>query len=166
MTVEDLIRRAKHSVLHLEMRDTYTPQHPAYLDWLAGGTGRYDRTTFKDLVRELAGRGVAMRRARVVSEPLSKEIQWEHMISDENVDAGEKIRWLPRTQAFDLLLPGADFYLVDNRVVAYNFCAGDGTDTGEEVFSSAPDTVAQCLLAFEQVWERATPHADYRPSMK
>ncbi|MBT2211544.1 DUF6879 family protein [Actinomadura sp. NEAU-AAG7] len=163
MTVEDLVMGAKHSAIHLEMRDTYTPGHPAYLDWLNGGTGRYDRTPFTDLVRDLVSRGVRMRRARVVSEPLSREIQWEHMITDENIEAGEEVRWLPRTQAFDLLLPGADFWLVDSRVVAYNFCAGDGTDTGEEVFTSAPDAVARCLLAFEQVWERAVPHVDYRP---
>jgi hypothetical protein len=45
--------------------------------------------------------------------------------------------------------------------VACNFCAGDGTDTGEEEFGNEPDTVARCLAACAAVWERGTPHAGY-----
>lgn len=40
----------------------------------------------------------------------------------------EDIRWLPRTKAADLMLPGADCWVFDHRVVRWNFQRGDGTN--------------------------------------
>jgi hypothetical protein len=157
----DLIKGSKHSAMHLEMRDVYDTNFQPFQDWLEGGSGRYDRSRWTAIVRDAVARGVRMRRARVVSEPVTDYIRWEHMLTDENLEAGEDVRWLPRRKAYDLLLPGTDLWLIDNRLVAFNFCEGDGTDTEEEVFTSDPEVVARCLLAFEQVWDRATPHADY-----
>nr|BFE33085.1 hypothetical protein GCM10010200_053360 [Actinomadura rugatobispora] len=160
----DLFAGVRHSAVHLEMRDTYDTEHPGFQDWLAGGSGRYDRSAWLDIVTSAVGRGAKIRRARVVSEPVTDYIRWEHMLTDENQAAGEEVRWLPRRRAFDLMLPGADFWMFDGRVVAFNFCAGDGTDTEDEVFTNDPDVVTRCIAAFEQVWERATPHKDYQPS--
>jgi hypothetical protein len=163
VTVLDLLKGARRSAMHLEMRDTYDPAHTAFQDFLAGGSGIYDMAGWKEVVSAAVARGVRMRRARVVSEPVSDYIRWEHMLTAQNVDAGEDVRWLPRRNAFDLMLPGADFWLIDGRLVAFNFCAGDGVDTDEEEFTSDPDVVARCIAAFEQVWERATPHGQYQP---
>jgi hypothetical protein len=58
------------------------------------------------------GGGVAICRARIVSEPISEYIQFEHGITFANVVAGEDIRWLPRRQASRLLMPGSDFSLM------------------------------------------------------
>ena len=49
-----------------------------------------------DLIREVTGRGVPVRRARVVSEPVTDYIRFEHATTDSNVAAGEQVRWLPR----------------------------------------------------------------------
>lgn len=157
----DLLRGARRSALHLEMRETYDPNHPAFKEFVAGGSGAYEMSSWKKLVSESVARGVKFRRARIVSEPVTQYIRWEHMLTAQNVEAGEDVRWLPRRQAFDLMLPGADLWIIDGRLVAFNFCAGDGTDTGEEEFTSDPDLVARCIATFEQVWERATPHADF-----
>lgn len=46
--------------------------------------------------------------------------------------AGEDIRWLPRTRAADLILPGADCFVFDHRVVRWNFQNGDGTNPRRE----------------------------------
>ncbi|OLT12733.1 hypothetical protein BJF79_21730 [Actinomadura sp. CNU-125] len=148
--------------MHLEMRDTYDPSHPAYQDFLAGGSGHYEMTTWRQIVQDAVGRGVTIRRARVVSEPPSDYIRWEHMLTEQNVTAGEDVRWLPRERAWDLMLPGADFWLFDHKLVMFNFCAGDGTMIEQETSSNDPDVVGRCLLAFEQVWGRAIPHAQYR----
>ncbi|WP_439679646.1 DUF6879 family protein [Embleya sp. MST-111070] len=78
------------------------------------------------------------------------------------VKAGEDVRWLARKDAAVLALPGTDFRLFDGEVVMFNHFAGDGTMTGEEVVTD-PDVIALCTTAFEAVWERATPHRDYRP---
>ena len=53
----------------------------------------------------------------MVSEPLSDYLRWEHACTEVNITAGEDIRWLPRTKAADLLLPGADCWVFDHRVV-------------------------------------------------
>lgn len=108
------------------------------------------------------GRGMTIRRARMISEPPSDYIRWEHMLTDQNVDVGEQVRWLPREQVWDLMLPGADFWLFDHKLVMFNFCEGNGTEIPEEKSSNDPAVVAPCPTAFEQVWNRAIPHQDYR----
>lgn len=157
----EVVKAAKHSAVHLEMRDVYDTKHPAFQEFLAGGSGRYDMSGWKNVVSTLVGRGVKMRRVRIVSEPVTDYIRWEHMLTDQNIEAGEDVRWLPRRNAFDLMLPGSDFWLVDGRLIAFNFCTGDGTDTEEEVFSNDPDVLTRCIASFEQIWERAIPHAEY-----
>lgn len=163
----DMIRAARHSVAHLEMRDAYDTAESAFLDWTAGRSGANDMKDFMadwmDFVASIVGSGVRMRRARIVSEPLSDYIRWEHALTVHNVDAGEDVRWLPRRQAYDLMLPGADLWLIDSRLVAFNFNAGNGASLREYEFVSDPKLVAPVVMAFEQVWDRATPHADYQP---
>ena len=110
-------------------------------------------------------RGVVIRRARIVSEPVSEYIRWEHEITAANVKAGEDVRWLPRRRASDLLLPGNDFWVFDDRVILWNHFTGDGEipPEGWEI-TEDPAQVKVCAAAFESVWERAVPQADYRPA--
>ena len=109
-------------------------------------------------------RGVIIRRARIVSEPISEYIRWEYGITFTNVEAGEDIRWLPRRRASDLLLPGNDFWVFDDRVVLWNHFTGEGevSPEGWEI-TEDPAQVKACASAFESVWDRAVPHGDYRP---
>ncbi len=65
-----------------------------------------------------------IRRVRVVSEPLPEYPRWQHACTDINIKAGEDIRWLPRTKAAGLLLPGADCWVSGHRVVRWNFQRG------------------------------------------
>ncbi|TDD88335.1 hypothetical protein E1293_06560 [Actinomadura darangshiensis] len=80
--------------MHLEMRDTYDPSHPAFQDFVSGGSGSYEMTNWRKIVQDAVERGVTIRRARVVSEPLSDYIRWEHMLTSQNVAAGEDVRCL------------------------------------------------------------------------
>ncbi len=98
----------------------------------------------------------------MVSEPLSNYLRWEHACTDANVSAGEGIRWLPRTKAADLLLPGADCWVFDHRVVRWNSQRGDGTNPRHYTFSSDPRTIRDLVAAFEMAWGRATPHDEYK----
>jgi len=106
--------------------------------------------------------GVRFRRARVVSEPFGDYIRFEHAITEEvNIAAGEDVCWLPRRRASDLCLPGNDFWLFDERLIRFSYFSGDGHILEDEMVSDT--TVARmCSAAFEAVWERAIPHADYR----
>src|SRR6266536_1723414 len=51
----------------------------------------------------------------------------------------------------------------EHRVVRWNFQRGDGTNPRRYTFSSDPRTVRDIVAAFELAWNRATPHADYKP---
>ncbi|ARQ71124.1 DUF6879 family protein [Streptomyces marincola] len=154
--------------VHLEMRDVYgiAEEEAEFAAW-KGGDGGLDpgwaeqRRGWLDLVRSAVARGVVMRRARVVSEPVTDYIRYEHAGTPLNIEAGEDVRWLSRRRASDIALPGNDYWLFDNQIVRFNHFTGDGASAGPEVVGD-PAVVKLCATAFEAVWERATPHAEYR----
>lgn len=109
----ELLARAERSAVHLETRDVYY-SNPRFEAWQKGErTDWDDRGTwwrpFHQQISDAVARGVDVRRARVVSEPVTEYIRWEHYVTQANVAAGEQVRWLPRRQATDLLLPVNDF---------------------------------------------------------
>lgn len=166
--VREALAQAQRSAVHLEMRDLYTPDDPDFADWRAGvdfDPAERWRSWF-DVVVSATARGVRMRRARIVSEPVSDYIKFEYDVTERhNIASGEDVRWLPRRRAADLALPGADFWVVDDEIVIFNHFDGNGDwnpVTGMEV-RTEPAVAKLCASAFEAVWERATPHAEYRP---
>jgi hypothetical protein len=159
-----LLSQCRLSAVHLETRDEYTPRDPVYLEWRAGKhiDPVQAHRDWYELVRETVARGVCMRRARVVSEPVSDYIRHEHRVTASlNIGAGEQVRWLSRRLASDLALPGNDFWLLDGRLVRFIHFAGDGEYLGDELTEN-PQVVRLCSDAFERVWERATDHQDFR----
>lgn len=165
-TFEQLFRTAKQSAVHLEMRDSYMLDDPSFIAWQEDGRLVLDDPEsqwWRQLVRTTVARGVAVRRARIVSEPLSAYTRFEYDITREhNVQAGEQVRWLPRRQATDLALPGNDFWLFDGEVLLVNHFTGSGEWTDTETITE-PTVVKLCTDAFASVWERGVPHEDYRP---
>jgi hypothetical protein len=165
-----LLSSCERSAVHLEMRDGYSRTDPMFTGWQQGK--RFDPADWDswwrpwlDIVIAARGRGVTIRRARIVSEPVSDYIRWEYDITFTNVEAGEDIRWLPRRRASDLLLPGNDFWVFDDRLVLWNHFTGEGevSPEGWEI-TEDPDQVKACAAAFESVWDRTVPHRDYRPA--
>ncbi|MFF3257771.1 DUF6879 family protein [Streptomyces sp. NPDC002932] len=114
------------------------------------------------LVKDAVARSVVMRRARIVSEPVTDYIRYEHAITPLNLQAGEDVRWLPRRRASDIPLPGNDFWLLDDRLVQFHHFTGTGdwAADGKER-TTDPAAVALCHTAFETVWERGIPHEKY-----
>lgn len=167
------IRRAlastRHSAVHLEMRDSYMLDDPAFIAWQQGYRDDPDDRaswwrSWLDVVVEATGRGVVMRRARIVSEPISDYIRYEYDGTFTNLAAGEDVRWLPRRQTRDLAIPGVDFWVFDDQLVIFNHFSGDG-QRAEPTMEPCDDpaVVALCASAFEAVWQRAIPHAEYHP---
>ncbi|MGW1205575.1 DUF6879 family protein [Streptomyces cyaneofuscatus] len=163
----DLLRSAERSAIHLEMRDVYAlpDEDERFAAWRQGR--RFDPVDrdswwrpWLDLVQEVTAKGVRMRRARIVSEPPSEYIRYEHSFTFTNIAAGEEIRWLPRRSASGLALPGNDFWLFDGRLVQFNVFDGEGrwvhTDHTDD-----QATADLCSDSFEAVWERAVPHDTY-----
>lgn len=161
----ELISATANSAVHMEMRDAYTPSDPQFLEWKAGKPRPVPASSaWYDLVRTHVARGVRFRRARVVSEPLSDFIRFEYEgTAGLNIAAGEEVRWLPRRRASDLCLPGNDFWLFDDRMIRFHYFSGDG-DVVEDELVCDPAVIRTCAAAFEAVWDRAIPHAEYRPA--
>jgi hypothetical protein len=162
---EELFAVATTSAVHLEMRDTYTPNDPEFLQWQAGESIDWvgGHREWYDLVRATVARGVRMRRARIVSEPLAPYIRSEFECTGVmNAPAGEEVRWLPRRRATDMALPGNDFWVFDDRLARINYFTGIGDILDGEI-TEDPAVVKLCASAFEAVWERAIPHDEYQP---
>lgn len=160
----ELLGRCERSAVHLEMRDSYasTGRFEAWkrgerIDWddRASWWHPYDQ-----LITDTVARGVSIRRARIVSEPVTEYIRWEHYVTHANVTAGEDVRWLPRRRATDIALPGNDFWLFDGELLRVHHFSGDGAVVEDEI-TDDPATVKLCASAFEAVWDRAVPHHLY-----
>jgi hypothetical protein len=168
-TFAELLADTQHTAVHLEMRDLYAVGDEAddFENFLRTGVPNLDPARsfwpqWMPLVQDAVARGVVMRRARIVSEPVTDYIRYEHAITPLNLQAGEDVRWLPRRRASDIPLPGNDFWLLDDTLVQFHHFTGTGdwaTDGKER--TTEPAAVALCHTAFETVWERGIPHEKY-----
>lgn len=167
LSFEDLLDSAHRHALHLELRDVYAvgEEREVYDAFLRDGSVPTDDSDYWSgwlpLVERTVARGVKVRRARIVSEPVTDYIRFEHAITDANLRAGEEVRWLPRRRASALALPGNDFWLIDDRLVRWNIFSGDG-EALEPDHTEDLRAVKLCAESFRTVWDLATDHADYR----
>lgn len=167
----DLVRSCERSAFHLEMRDAYMLSDPKFTAWQSGFRYEPDNRDswwrpWLDVVADARNRGVRIRRTRIVSEPLSEYMHFEHGITFTNVAAGEEIRWLPRRRASTLALPGNDCWIFDGRLVLWNHFTGDGevAPDGRE-FTDDSEVVKLCATAFDSAWDRGIPHQEYQPAL-
>ncbi|OIJ95446.1 DUF6879 family protein [Streptomyces colonosanans] len=167
-TWPELLGGARHSAIHLEMRDSYAVDYEEgpFAQWRAGF--RHDPADreswwrpWLDLIQGTVGRGVVVRRARIVSEPVSEYTRFLYDGTFTNIAAGEQVRWLPRRRASDIALPGNDFWLIDGRLIRWNHFTGDGASAGGEI-SENRAAAKLCADAFKEVWARAVPHENYK----
>ncbi|GAA2501385.1 hypothetical protein GCM10023100_48120 [Actinocorallia cavernae] len=144
----ELLGQYERSAVHLELRDSYasTDRFEAWkrgerIDW-------EDRESwwhpYDQLITDAVARGVTIRRARVISGPVSDYIRWEHYVTRANVTAGEEVRWL----------------LFGDALLRVHHFSGDGVVVDDEI-TADPEAVKLCSAAFEAVWERAIPHHLY-----
>ncbi|WP_059007103.1 DUF6879 family protein [Streptomyces specialis] len=163
-TFAELLADCKTHALHLEMRDVYY-SNEEFERWQEGHRVDWDDRDswwhpFHETIADAVARGVEVRRARVISEPVSSYIRWEHYVTTANVRAGEQVRWLPRRNATDLNLPGNDFWVFDDQAARIHHFAGNGDFVGYD-FTGDQGLITHCTTAFEQVWGRAIPHEEY-----
>lgn len=160
----ELLADTAESAVHLEMRDAYYT-NPRFEAWQDGQRVEWDDRTswwrpFHQGIADAVARGVRIRRARIISEPVTEYIRWEHYQTRANLEAGEQVRWLPRHHAWDLLLPGADLWIFDGRLMRVHHFSGDGEWISKELCDE-PAVISLHAAAFERVWERAVPHDQY-----
>jgi hypothetical protein len=105
--------------------------------------------------------GRTVRRAKIVSEPLSDYQRWVHDIIGPMVEAGEDIRWVPRRSTSTICIPGNDYYVFDDERVVFLHYAGSGLNTAYTT-TTDPAVVEMCSTAFEKVWALSVPHGEYK----
>ncbi|MEU1286753.1 DUF6879 family protein [Kitasatospora sp. NPDC005856] len=166
----DGLAKATRTAVHLELRDAYGASDPEFQRWRRGH--RYapdDRPEWfqgwGDTVQEAVSRGVVVRRLRIVSEPVTDYIKYEHHVTYLNIAAGEQVRWLRRADIRDTALPANDFWLFDDARAVVNHFSGDGEISYREVVSEAtePGLLRFFGAAFDSLWELAIPHQEYTP---
>lgn len=158
-----LFRDSQESACHLEMRDHYAVEEEDdhFAKWRAGEWDAdhedTSRSAWLNLMRETRARGVQLRRVRIVSEPVTEYIRFEHAITPSNIAAGEDVRWIPRVHASGLALPGNDCWIFDGKRVLFNHFNGSGNWLGSHLTDDA-ELAKMCTQAFESAWSIGTPH--------
>ena len=160
-----LLRTFQSSAVHLETRDAYGTEVelPHMAQWAAGEPD--DLAWLDDwcaTLREHVSAGKSVRRARIVSEPLSDYQRWSYSIAHPMIAAGEDIRWTPRRLVSTVAIPGNDFYVFDDRLVVFLLYSGNGLNT-DLVSSDATEDIELCKSAFEAVWMLSISHSEYQP---
>jgi hypothetical protein len=162
---EEAIRHFDRESVHLEMRDSYGTaiELPRLAAWAAGEPDDLEwMSPWCDDVRRFLTEGKSLRRAHVVSEPLSDYQRWAYGVVGMSEDAGERHRWVPRRLVSSIAFPGNDFWMLDHQVVIFHHYAGDGRNI-DFTTSTDPADVALCAAAFDAVWNIGIPHREYRP---
>lgn len=161
---DGLFRTFRREALHLETRDSYGTQAeiPHLAKWMAGESDDLQwLRPWCDQMREATGAGKAVRRACVVSEPLSDYQRWSHSLMHLHTEAGEDIRWTPRRLVSAIAFPGNDFWLFDEEIAVFTIFAGSGLIVERQRWTD-PDVIRLCKSAFEAVWKLSIPHDEYK----
>ena len=114
-----------------------------------------------DRVRAATRAGKIIRRARIISEPVSGYQKWVLKDSHLFVEAGEDIRWVPRSRVSTVALPGNDFWLFDDQVVVFLIFAASGQVVDRQKTADHA-AVELCRNAFEAVWKLSIPDSEYK----
>jgi hypothetical protein len=143
-----LFAEAHTYAFHLETRDDYAAAEGASYDpWVP-------------LVQATRGRGVELQRTRIVTTPHSEYIEWLCSRTGNAIANGEDIRWLPRHQADPQDRAADDFWLIDDRIVAYTLFSDTGGPAGIGITTEARQ-VQLCREIYLRTWKRAVRHEDY-----
>jgi len=113
-----------------------------------------------NFLRQATAAGVAVQRVRLATIPHTDYVRWGLDVSPLNIEAGEDIRYLPRRLTADIELPDEDYWLLDDDTLILSVFSADGR-TGGFPREPGPKLLRQCLVARDQVWDRAITYAQY-----
>lgn len=159
----------ERDAFHLELKDAYATaiEDGPFAKWLKGEPDDFAwLQPWQARIRNATQAGKTVRRVRVISEPLTDYIKWEHSSTVLNLEFGEDIRWLPRHHLpNEIAFPvnGNDWWLFDDRLVAVGHFRDDGSVQGHEIIADRV-VVADCMGVRDQLWAIAIPHSKYEPT--
>ncbi|MEV2220624.1 DUF6879 family protein [Nocardia vinacea] len=156
----DLLRTCKREAFHLEVLDSYAEpdEHEPLRRFLAGEPDEYTWfQSWSNLVQETTGRGVAVTRVRIVTEPHTDYTRFSLAVAELNTRAGEDIRYLPRHLAGEV--PPDDWWLFDDDRVVFSAFKESGGWSG--AVTTDHHIVTYCQQLKEQFWAVAAPYPEY-----
>ncbi|MEV6411988.1 DUF6879 family protein [Kribbella sp. NPDC051718] len=150
-----MLNSFEHTAFRLEVRDRYAEPaeaeplrqylagEPVDLAWLEN---------WFDLVSGATTKGRRISRVRVVTVPLTDYSRLGVYCAQFNNEAGEDIRYLPRTLADDAGLPDPDYWLFDSKILLRMNFGDNDIFMGTEMIDD-PDQVVQ-----HNYWRDAPMH--------
>jgi hypothetical protein len=112
------------------------------------------------MVREATTEGRRFARVRVVDLPLSDWNRYSYAVAQHNVAAGEDIRYLVRSEAGTLGLPGHDYWLFDSsKLVCMRFDDSDRFIGGEVI--EDPAVIVRHNYWRDAAWHKAARRDDF-----
>ncbi|MGW1196865.1 DUF6879 family protein [Streptomyces sp. NPDC002536] len=119
-----------------------------------------DRTWCRN-IREQVSQGKRIERVRLVDDPPTLGQRYLLAVAWTNVEAGEDIRGLPRTQAERLGLPMFDFWLFDSRFALKLHFDDQDEYLGAELIEDAAE-VLRCCQVRDAAWHYAMKYEEFR----
>ncbi|WP_216916948.1 DUF6879 family protein [Nocardia noduli] len=167
----ELLRGARRDAFHLEVSDDHSEvaDESEPMRRVLAGLPPFEPDAYPpswqewdELVTEVTGRGVTFRRVRIVTEPHTDYVRFLHSMTDRNIGLGEDIRWLGRHQVAPEAYTSDEWWLIDDREVAFTLFTGAGDFTGTAL-TGDPAIVEHCVRIRDGLWDKAIPHRRYRP---
>lgn len=156
----------RRSARHMENRDRYDvpgerEEFRRFLDgdWTERDERR-ERSGWEAIVRGVVDRGGRFERVRVVPEPLTDYLRFELFGCRLNVEFGEDVRYLDRTEAVRLDLPDHDFWVFDSSTLVLLRFTADDRPLAHEVITD-PELVERHEAVLDLAIANATAYADY-----
>ncbi|MFG3265033.1 DUF6879 family protein [Streptomyces bobili] len=162
-SISDLFQSFKHTAWRLETRRGYASDRtsPKWARFLAGDDiARDPDNAWRENVRAQTALGKRFERVRLVDEPPTQGQEFLLASAPSNVDAGEDIRHLSRSQARKLRLPEYDFWLFDSKVLA-RFAFDDEDTTLGVYVTEEPAEVLPACQARDAAWHHAVRTEDF-----
>lgn len=110
-------------------------------------------------MRELESQGKRVERVRVIDEPPTDYQRWLLEDVGDSIDAGEDIRYLPRSVADGLNVPMRDFWLFDSRLIGL-FHFDEDRSLGMELTEDTGKVLRAGQIR-DAAWHFARPASEY-----
>lgn len=146
---DDAFRYFRHDAFRLETHPVYAVdvEQKAYNDYLRGEPQpavAYDYyARWLKQVRDVTGAGRRIERVRILETPPTDYQAFELHMARYNLEAGERLRTIPRAAAVKAGIPdNNDWWLFDDQAVAVMHFEADGTPLGGTILTD-PTTVSR-----------------------
>jgi hypothetical protein len=161
--IREFFRAFEHTAYRLEARDRYDAsyENESLRRFLASEQDDLPwMQSWLDLLREATAQGRRFARVRVVSLPLTDYSRFGVWCAQFTNGAGEDIRYLDRSEAGPLKLPGHDYWIFDSRLLLRMHFDSHDAFLGGEVIEDAAEIVQHNYWR-DAAWHHAIRRDDF-----